>query len=243
LRSLALKSYNLISESLDWFYPVNCINCGKVGFRICQDCQSQIKLITNPICTICGTPTKTSGVCSLCRRKKPNYRLLRSWAVFEGPVQKAIHRIKYKNDLTLGKELASLMINYVKDLCLPIDSVIPVPLGEKRRKERGYNQAGLIAYPLALEFGWNFLPDGLIRCRETESQVGLNAMERHENVRNAFTANPKKVAGKKILLIDDVATTGATISSCTEALKAGGALDVFAITLARAKAKHDLSVI
>ena len=174
---------------------------------------------------------------------KPNYRLLRSWAFFEGPVQKAIHRIKYKNDVTLGKELANLMTSFIKDLNLPVDSVIPVPLGERRRSQRGYNQAGLIAFPLALEFGWTYLPDGLMRSRETDSQVGLNAKERHENVRDAFLAIPKLVAGKKILLIDDVATTGATLSSCTDALKAGGATDVFAVTLARAKAKHDLSVV
>jgi len=243
LRSITQKIYNLILSSLDWLYPPNCINCGIVGSRICRDCQYLIQPINYPICIVCGTPTRISGVCSLCKKMKPNYRLLRSWALFEGPVQKAIHRIKYKNDVTLGKELANLMTSFIKDLNLPVDSVIPVPLGERRRSQRGYNQAGLIAFPLALEFGWSYLPDGLIRSRETDSQVGLNAKERHENVRDAFLAIPKLVDGKKILLIDDVATTGATLSSCTDALKAGGATDVFAVTLARAKAKHDLSVV
>jgi competence protein ComFC len=147
-----------------------------------------------------------------------------------------VHRIKYKRDLTLGIDLAKLMTGFIADLNWPIDLVIPVPLGRKRKNERGYNQVSLIAIPLAIEFGWKFVPEALIRIRETESQVGLNIKERHENVRDAFHANSRNIAGKNILLIDDVATTGATLSSCARALVTGGARNVYAITLARAAA-------
>ncbi|OGN75933.1 MAG: hypothetical protein A2X25_01980 [Chloroflexi bacterium GWB2_49_20] len=143
----------------------------------------------------------------------------------------------------MGIGLARLITKFVKDLNWPIEMVIPVPLGQKRKSERGYNQVSLIAFPLSLELGMHYAPGGLMRIRETESQVGLNAKDRHENVKDAFLANSHRVAGKNILLIDDVATTGATLSSCTCALKAGGASNVYAITLARALPIHGLSIL
>lgn len=208
---------------------------------MCLLCQELIKPLQKPMCDICGTPTRMQNLCSRCKRNKPGFNSLRSWAEFEGPVQKAIHRIKYRRDLSLGFEIAKLMETFIEDLNWPIDIVIPVPLGRKRKTERGYNQVGIIAYPLALRFGWNYHPKGLIRIRETETQVGLNANERRINVTGAFKANPHKVAGKKVLIFDDVATTGATLSSCTNALKAAGATDVFAVTVARASTKYGLA--
>jgi len=195
------------------------------------------------MCNICGTPTKSRVICSRCTHNRPNFNLLRSWAEFEGPVQKAVHGIKYRRDISLGFELSNLMITFIDELKWPIDIVVPVPLGRKRKSERGYNQVSLIAYPLALRFGWKYIPDGLVRIRETGSQVGLNASDRQKNVFGAFAAIPQRVEGKKVLLIDDVATTGATLSSCTEALKVAGATAVFALTLARARTNYDLSSI
>jgi competence protein ComFC len=195
------------------------------------------------MCNICGTPTNSRVICSRCARKRPNFTALRSWAEFEGPVQRAVHGIKYRRDISLGFELANLMTTFIEELKWPIDIVVPVPLGKRRKSERGYNQVGLIAYPLALRFGWKYIPNGLIRIRETGSQVGLNASDRQKNVSGAFAAIPKRVGGKNVLLIDDVATTGATLSSCTEALKVAGANDVFAVTLARARTNYGLSSI
>jgi len=210
---------------------------------LCLDCQELIQPVKQPLCNICGAPTSLTSLCFLCKKNRPPFSSLRSWAVFDGPVQKAVHRIKYKRDISLGFVLANLMTNFVENLRWPIDIVVPVPLGKKRKTERGYNQVSLIAYPLALSFGWKYMPGGLIRIRETESQVGLNVKDRHENVKGAFSVNSKKIVGKNILLIDDVATTGATLSSCSEALITGGALNVYAVTLARAKAKKGLSAI
>jgi len=125
---------------------------------------------------------------------------------------------------------------------MDFEAVIPVPLGKKRLKDRGYNQVSIVAYPLALKLGKNFIPRGLMRIRETESQVGLNITDRKENVKDAFLANNQIVAGKSILLIDDVATTGATLSSCTFALRTGGASNVYAVTLARALGRYGSTV-
>jgi len=190
--------------------------------------------LKNPLCTICGFPIISGSICSQCKKKRPGYNRLRSWAVYAGPVKKAIQRIKYKHDLSLGFELSKHVSRFVEDMQLDVDAVIPVPLGKKRRNDRGYNQVSLIAYPLSLRLGLNYIPKGLCRIRETETQVGLNIKERTENVKDAFDARYHHVAGKKILLIDDVATTGATLSSCTDALKAGGASGVYAVTVARA---------
>ena len=121
------------------------------------------------------------------------------------------------------------------------DIFIPVPLGKNRLKERGYNQVALVARPLAYEIGVEYNPRALWKARETRSQVGLSISKRRENVRNAYQADPKVVKRKSIILMDDVATTGSTILSCTDALLFAGAREVYAITIARALSHHDLT--
>jgi len=149
--------------------------------------------------------------------------------------------MKYKGNLPLGEALALQMFDFVKSLRWDIDLLIPVPLGKKRLQERGYNQVALVAQPLAYRTGIPYLPQALWKARETRSQVGLNAGQRQKNVQNAYQADPRGVARKSILLMDDVSTTGSTISACTEALLSAGARDVYGITIARALAHHDLS--
>lgn len=112
--------------------------------------------------------------------------------------------------------------------------VMPVPLSKIRRAERGYNQAALLALPLALELALPYKPDGLSRVIDTRSQVGLSANERRENLSGAFSADRIEVQDKIVLLLDDVITTGSTLNHCAEALIAGGARAVFGLTLARA---------
>ncbi len=119
--------------------------------------------------------------------------------------------------------------------------LIPAPLGKTRLKERGYNQVALVARPLAYELGISYAPNGLSKVRETRSQVGLNITERRENVREAYQADPTVVKRKSVLLMDDVATTGFTITACTDALLSAGASAVYALTIARALSHHDLN--
>jgi ComF family protein len=142
--------------------------------------------------------------------------------------------LKYRNDISLGEALATQLLKYVTNLNWPVELIVPVPLGRKRQNERGYNQVGLIAFPLALAMNIKYCPKALSRNRETRSQVGLTKLERKLNVFGAFRAKKDLVIDHKILLIDDVATTGSTLSSCAEALRAAGAQDVFALTVARA---------
>ena len=166
---------------------------------------------------------------------------MRSWAVFDSPVQNALHTLKYRRNMGIGDALGRQMADFIRDLGLIVDVLIPVPLGKKRLKERGYNQVALVAQPLAFELGMPYAPHGLWKSRETRSQVGLNVAQRSENVSKAYQAEVKVVNGKSILLMDDVATTGSTIQSSAEALLSAGAREVYAITIARALSHHDLN--
>lgn len=152
----------------------------------------------------------------------------------------ALHQLKYRRNLGLAEALAADVARFLDSLGWQAEAIVPVPLSQQRLRERGYNQAGLIAQSLARLIGWRYLPKGLKRIRHTRSQVGLTAAERRENVRAAFDASPDLVRGKILLLFDDVATTGATLHSAAEALLAGGATRVYALTVARALPRFGL---
>jgi ComF family protein len=205
-----------------------------------EDCQTT----TNPydlenVCQKCGEALKKGQhLCSACRRTSPPYQALRSWAPFSGPLREAIHSLKYHQNMGLGSKLSLHLIAMLDQLHWPIDLVIPVPLSSERFTERGYNQSNLLARPIAFARQIPFAPRSLKRTRNTTSQVGLSAKERLANVHGAFTAQPGDISGNSILLVDDVATTGATLTACTQSLLAAGAAQVYAITLARSNFKN-----
>lgn len=230
---MANRLYKWFWNSLDWLYPPRCAGCDTHGFRWCEDCQADSPRLPNELCSSCGTPHKAGSVCEQCKKYPPNYDGVRSWAVFEEPLTKAIVRLKYKRDLGLGEILSRSLIGMLDKIDWQIDLVIPVPLGKARLSERGYNQAAILAKPLALSLKLGYLPNALHRIRETKSQVGLSLRDRRENVAGAFEAERHLVAGKCILLVDDVMTTGATLDECAKALKFAGVKQVFGITLAR----------
>ncbi len=160
-----------------------------------------------------------------------------------GSVRKAVHHLKYRRDLALADVLAAQLLTLVLDAGWGLDGVLPVPLGKQRRKQRGYNQAALLAFPLAfplaLGLGKPYLGKALVRVRETRSQVGLSAAERRQNVAGAFLApHSHLVEGRTLLLVDDVMTTGATLDAAASALVVAGAREVYAVTVARALMRH-----
>jgi ComF family protein len=228
---------------IDWLFPPVCGGCGRPGTRWCQDCQKKVQVIDEPVCNACGLPQTHSGLCERCEEKRPSFELLRSWTVFEEPVRKALHRLKYRRDIGLGEALSTQMSGFVAQLGWPVDMLIPIPLGKRRLKERGYNQVAMVAMPLSIQLGLDYHPVALARARETRSQVGLSAVERHKNVQGAFFADGMKVSGRSILLMDDVSTTGATLSSAAEALLTSGAREVYAVTIARALPHHGLKIV
>ena len=229
----AYHLYRWLWGSLDLLFPPFCGGCGCRGAHWCADCQNQVVLIESPFCKICGRPQKSPGRCFGCLIDKPSFTNLRSWALYEGPVREAILRLKYKQNISLGLILADPLNSLFSDLNWDVDLVVPVPLGVARLKERGYNQADLIARPLALRRGIPCENQGLHRVRETRSQVGLSIDQRRENVKNAFQANPALVSGRRILVVDDVATSSATLDACAAALFTAGSKEVSCLTLAR----------
>ncbi len=231
---LAYSLYRGLWSGLDLLFPPVCGGCEKPGARWCSDCHGRVGILNESVCEVCGLPQKQAGTCNACRAERPLFRSLRSWSVFENPVRNALHRLKYRHDIGLGDALATQLAEFVRGLNWPIDIIVPVPLGKKRFQERGYNQVGTIAYPLALALGIEYAPKALYRQRETRSQVGLTKAERYDNVRNAFQALGAVVNRKTVLVMDDVATTGSTLSSSAEALLSSGAKDVYALTVARA---------
>jgi ComF family protein len=235
------RLYRLTWGGLDLVFPPVCGGCGKIGARWCPSCQSRVSLIQQPFCEKCGIPTRSVHICEKCKSNPPPYRMMRSWAVFDSPVQNALHTLKYRRNVGIGDSLAIQMKEFVCSLHWDIDVLIPVPLEKKRLQERGYNQVGLVARSLAYEIGLEYKPQALWKSRETRSQVGLTLSQRWENVRNAYQAKSDVVKRKSILLMDDVATTGSTIQACAGALLSAGARDVYAITIARALSHHDLT--
>ncbi len=221
-------------------FPPLCAGCGKSGSRWCADCQRNVVILSGTICDVCGLPQNVSGVCSACRADRPHFRALRAWAVFDNPLRQALHKLKYKRDMSMGDALAAQMTNFARDLNWRADMLIPIPLGKQRLKQRGYNQVGMIAKPLSMALSLQYAPHGLMRRKETRSQVGLSKQERKENIRGAFQAW-KGVSGKSILVFDDVATTGSTLSSSADALFLAGAKEVYALTVARALPQHGLA--
>jgi ComF family protein len=241
-RSALYRLYHLAWTGLDLVLPPVCGGCGKAGFRWCPTCHKSILALPPPLCDVCGTPRPPDAPqCVDCRASRPRFHMLRSWSVFAPPVRSALLRLKYGGDLGLGEALVPQLAEFVRSLGWRLDVLVPVPLGASRLRERGYNQAALIGRPLSLAMGLGYAPRALIRARETRSQVGLTRAERRDNVRGAFHAEPGRIHGQSVLLVDDVATTGATLSSCAEALAASGAQGVFAITVARALPRPGLT--
>ncbi len=235
------RVYRWLWASLDWLFPPRCAGCDASGYRWCPDCVRKATRLPASdrageriICLCCGAPVKMPGLCVRCQETPPAYQAVRSWGEFGGPLRNAIHQLKYKRDIALGDALGQHLTDLLKELDWTIDVVVPIPLAATRRAERGYNQAALLARPVALALGLAYHPGAVRRVRETQTQVGLNFSERQKNVKDAFRGNTTLVMGKTILLVDDVMTTGATLNACAEALQAAGAARVFALTLARA---------
>ena len=234
-RRLLYQLYHIFWLGIDLLLPPTCGGCGTPGFRWCPQCRARVPRLPPPWCESCGRPVRSErSRCAACIAVPLRFKSLRSWSAFDSPVRPALHRLKYRHDLGLGEALVPQLATFAADFHWSVNMLVPVPLGSKRIKERGYNQAGLIGWPLSLALDIAYAPRALSRARETRSQVGLSRAERHENVRDAFRADKRLVNGRVILLVDDVATTGVTLSSCAEALYAAGARDVFALTVARA---------
>jgi len=229
--------YQLFWESLDLLFPPQCIGCQRTGSRWCRICQEKAVKIQEPICEICGTPLtnvlEKVTVCNNCSTYKHSFHQLRSWAIYSDMTKEALLSLKYNKNMAMGEILSRPLSSLLTQLEWSIDVIIPVPISKQRLAERGYNQAAMLAYPLALHQRMDYLPKALEKVNETTSQVGLSLKERRQNVMGAFRAISHFISDKTILLIDDIATTCSTLDSCANALIESGARDVYCLTLAR----------
>jgi ComF family protein len=183
----------------------------------------------------CGNKVNDDNLCIRCQTSPMEIECIRSVVYFEGVLRDAIHHLKYRGRSALAQTLGSLMAAYWVQHPMDCDVVMPVPLHTSRLRERGYNQAALLASEMAEQTGLIVDEHTLVRERATSPQVDLNAKQREENVRAAFRCAGSGPTGKQVLLIDDVCTTGATLQACANTLYQEGALRVQALTLARAR--------
>ena len=217
---------------MDYVYPPECGGCDIKGYRLCQECAENIAKQDHKFSTL-YYPNPLSDLSNKQSTKTSFTMMIASVAPYNGPVRNAIHRLKYSLDIGLGEILSRFLIDLYTNLPWKIDIVVPVPLNRKRYQERGFNQSALLAYPLALSQNIKFEPKAIKRIKETQSQIGLDAKQRFNNLDNAFLANPHVVGNKNILMIDDVSTTGATLLSCKSTLMSCGAREVYGLTLAK----------
>jgi len=233
VETIGLHWRGLCGQFLNILFPPRCVGCRRVGELLCADCLNQISLVEPPFCTCCGDTVVADGLCAHCRISPLQIERIRSVARLEGVLREAVHWLKYRGCTALAGPLGNLMAAYWVQHPMQADVIVPVPLHAARLRERGYNQAALLAREMVCQVGLVMDEQTLIRQRATASQVGLNASQRKENVHNAFRCSGDSLAGKQVLLIDDVCTTGATLEACAVALYEGGARGVQALTLAR----------
>jgi ComF family protein len=215
---------------------------------LCNTCSTGTEPIRSPICSVCGIMFKTrqgeDHVCGHCIEQSWHFKAARAFCVYHGDIRTLIHSLKFKGKIQVAEPLSKLLFS----ACIrfwnmnSIDLVVPVPLHIKRFRQRGFNQAFLLVRDwirfaedlnkaqFRIRIGTNLL----LRNRHTKPQIGLGKEDRISNIKNAFrVCDPGKIKGKRILLIDDVFTTGATVDECAKTLIKTGAVRVDVLTLAR----------
>jgi len=201
---------------LGGLFRAQCSHCGKRRGAWCSECQI---LIENLPITLMLSPT-------------PEVEAVVGSGVYETLLRDAIRALKYQDMRALAVPLGDRLAQALRLAGWQFDVVVPVPLHEARQKERGYNQAALIATRVASAFGVPLLMDGLVRVRDTVSQVGLDGEARRVNLEGAFTVRSALV-GQRVLLVDDVMTTGATLSGCAEALRPVAPAAIYSAVVAK----------
>ncbi len=227
-------------------FPSFCRLCGRALVDpeekiICARCLETVEIHRGPVCPVCGRfyhQTAASGQpCGQCQERTPEFSRHRSLGPYSGRLKEVILLFKYKSCEFLSRPLSAMVFRHFAggDLFEGLDYIVPVPLHRKREKQRGFNQAELLGCGLSDLSGLPLLTGVLIKIRNTPAQVSLEAAERETNLRKAFLVKKgEKIDGRKILLVDDVITTGSTLRECAARLRQAGAGEIRALTLARA---------
>jgi ComF family protein len=241
-----------LAQLLDFLYPPRCSACGtrlasggESNQRVCARCIARVERMPKPQCEVCGGPLEPAvgdeTRCARCLAHPPSYRIARSIARYRttaedepGSLPALIRRHKYGLDQSAGRALADYLGDELPVSAGDYDVVIPVPLHWRRLWWRGFNQAALLAGEVARRLDLPLDTTAMSRMRFTMPQTSRHHDERIKNVRRAFAvANPERVRNRRVLIVDDVMTTGATVDECARVLLAAGAACVDVFTLAR----------
>lgn len=222
------RCWRLANSLIEIAYPPRCAGCGLRGCWVCDECLSETPLFSDPRCPICSMPVRAT-TCD-CRELPDRVDQLWVAGPYEGWLRSAIFSLKFNGETARTRPLAELMI----DACatMGIDaSLASVPLHPQRRRQRGYDQTAMLAKFVGKQTG-QLVFSGLTKVRNTPHQVGLSAAERSLNLLAAFEVNAGAPPPDRVILIDDVTTTGATLTECAVALRKGGASWVGAVVIA-----------
>jgi len=216
--------------ALDLIYPQRCLACGGWGAALCARCGRWLPRAAAPRCARCWEPGPSP--CRECARRAPAFAAARAACVMDGEARRVVHALKYEGLTALAPAMAALLPDEAADGC---DLVVPVPLHGGRERARGFNQAALLARAFAAAHGLPYDARAARRVRNTPQLAhGMGRAERRAVMAGAFAAQRARVDGRRVLLMDDVMTTGATLDACARALREAGAREVRALVFARA---------
>lgn len=223
---------NIKEKILDLLFPKKCVCCGKMGSFLCGICKKEITKVKSGSCPNCNRLSKKGKFCQTCRPKTSLTGVLFCLYFSEEKTKKLLHEFKYGGIYGISEILGNMMAEKIIEENLSVDLITFVPISKKRQRKRGFNQTQLLAKEISDKTGIKMLP--LVKkIKETKSQVGLKKKERQSNLGGAFIGLEQSLRGKKILLVDDVYTTGTTMLECGKALRSMGAKEVWGITAAK----------
>ena len=217
--------------AIELVLPAKCAVCGREGDFVCPACEDALPELRRPYCRLCANPGAGSP-CSSCRAWPPAYDRIEAPYLMDAGVRDVVFDLKYRGIRALAPDMGELLARHMESVRLGADLIVPVPLHRRRERERGYNQAALLARDLSPRTGLPVAP-ALRRTRDTPPQVATVGPEkRRANIEGAFEC-VADVRGRRVLLVDDVVTTGSTMGACATPLKAAGASKVLGLAFAR----------
>jgi len=232
-----IKLYNFL---IDYILPQRCLSCSEIidsSGEFCGECWKQLEFIAKPYCNICGKrfslKVLDNAVCGSCYSNKPSYDLARSLFKFNEYSKKIIHKFKYHDKTIFAGSFAKLLCNRYGEEIKDLDLIVPVPMNRFKRLLRMYNPAQVLAVEIAKIVDKTVKADILVKSKWTKAQTFLSKRQRKNNISGSIKFNTKhNIMGKKVLLIDDVITTGVTMNECAKILRKAGAESVYVMSVA-----------
>jgi ComF family protein len=217
----------------DVLFPPRCLGCGRRGDALCEECWAELPWLAPGVCGRCASTRAQRGACRGCRQLSPQLTSVRAVCAYQGAARKAVTTLKFRSGRYLAPLIGDLMRVELRRRPIRADVLVPIPIAPKRLRDRGYNQTELLAREVVEAVGARLATD-LLRRVDRPAQQRLTAAERLSNLDDAIRCvAPEQVHGQRVLLLDDVCTTGATLSACAEVLVEAGAARVSALVFAR----------